>query len=66
VEKLSGGFAGRCDGSSFQILAGINGKLDVNGESLGVGEFLLLPAALGDYKVAGRGDLLRVSVPQSR
>jgi mannose-6-phosphate isomerase len=63
VEKRSGGFAGHCDGSSFHILAGIAGRLDVNGESLGVGECVLLPAALGEYTVAGEGALLRAFVP---
>jgi mannose-6-phosphate isomerase len=63
VEKLTGGFTGQCDGSSFHILAGIAGKLDVNGESLGVGEFVLLPAPLGEYSVTGNGDALRATIP---
>ncbi len=62
VEKLAGGFSGHCDGSSFHILAGIAGRLDVNGESLGVGEFILLPAALGEYTVTGDGAALRATV----
>lgn len=41
VEKLTvnGTLAGKCDGTSFHILTGIAGKLAVNSESLGVGEF---------------------------
>ena len=63
VEKLAGNFSGKCDGSSFHVLAGIAGALAVNGEPLRVGEFALLPAALGDYGVTGDGAVLRVSVP---
>jgi mannose-6-phosphate isomerase len=62
VEKLSGAFTGHCDGTSFHILAGIAGQLDVDGESVGVGEFVLLPAALGDYRVSGDGAVLRATV----
>jgi mannose-6-phosphate isomerase len=43
--------AGACDGSTFHILACVAGELDVNGERLRPGEFSLLPAALGDYKL---------------
>jgi mannose-6-phosphate isomerase len=62
VEKLpvDGNLTAQCDGTSFQILAGIAGRLTVNGESLGVGEFALLPAALGECSLAGNGSLLRV------
>jgi mannose-6-phosphate isomerase len=62
VEKLTGAFTGNCDGTSFHILAGIAGQLGVDGESVGVGEFVLLPAALGDYRVSGDGAVLRATV----
>jgi len=64
VEKLTvnGPLAGKCDGTSFHVLTGIAGKLTVDGTPLGVGEFLLLPAALGAYEIAGNGAVLRTTV----
>ncbi len=56
----------RCDGSSCQILTPLTGPLTITSsagtESLTVGEFALLPAALGDYAVSGAGDYLRCSI----
>jgi mannose-6-phosphate isomerase len=65
VEKqvVAGKLAGHCGGDTFEILAGIAGALTVQGERLQAGEFLLLPAALGSYEIAGSGALLRVTVP---
>ena len=72
VEKLeiSGAITGCCDGSSFQILGGITGEVVIQAgsflEQLQPGEFVLLPAALGDYQLVGAGfpaKILRVFVP---
>lgn len=56
VEKLDvrNAWSDRCDGSSFHVLACVSGRLGIvtpagTEEQLGVGEFLLLPAALGVY-----------------
>jgi len=74
VEKLdvSGPMAGRCDGSSFQILGGITGEVVIQAgsfaEQLRPGEFILLPAALGDYQLVGAvspAKVLRVLLPCS-
>ena len=71
VEKLeiSGAVAGRCDGTSFQILGGITGEVVITAgnfrEKLRPGEFVLLPAELGDYQLVGTvspAKVLRVSV----
>ena len=63
--------AGRCDGTSFQIFGGITGELTIQAgnftEQLRPGEFVLLPAALGDYRLAAGNapaKLLRVFVPK--
>jgi mannose-6-phosphate isomerase len=68
VEKriVSAPVTGCCDGTTFQILAGVDGALNVNGETLQAGEFVLLPATLGDYQVSGRGAFLQVTVPPGR
>ncbi len=65
VEKLhvTGKTNGRCDGSSFHVLAGIVGRLNINGEPLAVGDFVLVPATFGDYTLTGDAELLQVSVP---
>lgn len=65
VEKLevAGNLTGRCDGSTFHVLASIAGNVSVNGEPLSAGQFVLLPAALGAYTLTGRGALLRAYVP---
>jgi len=74
VEKLevSGPIAGRCDGSSFQILGGITGEVVIQvgsfSEQLRPGEFILLPAGLGDYQLMGAvspAKVLRVLLPSS-
>ena len=72
VEQLdvSGAIPGRCDGTSFQILGGIAGEIVIQAgsfsEQLRPGEFVLLPAALGDYQlvaVAASASVLRVFLP---
>ena len=65
VEKIEvkDSFAGNCDGSSFQVLACITGHIAVGTEQLKPGDFVLLPATLGDYKLTGNGAVLRVSKP---
>ena len=60
---VAGKLTGRCDGKSFQILGGVTGNLHVNDVPLAPGEFILLPAALGDYTLTGKARLLRVFVP---
>lgn len=58
----------RCDGTSFHILAGVSGQAKVIAgsftESLGTGEFLLLPATLGAYRIepAPKANLLKVFI----
>jgi len=47
--RLDAPRADRCDGASFHIIGCVQGAIEVAGESLRMGEFLLLPAALGDY-----------------
>ncbi|MEI8313878.1 MAG: type I phosphomannose isomerase catalytic subunit [Verrucomicrobiota bacterium] len=65
VEQLdvTGELTGRCDSKSFQILGGVTGNLRVNDVALAPGEFVLLPATLGDYNLTGNARLLRVSLP---
>ena len=69
---VDGKTSGRCDGSSFQILGGITGEITIQAghftEPLRPGEFVLLPAALGDYQLVAVGapaKVLRVSVPKA-
>jgi mannose-6-phosphate isomerase len=38
-----------CDGTSFQIIGCADGAVEIAGEKLSVGDFVLLPAALGEY-----------------
>ncbi len=60
-----------CDGSTFHILAGVKGTVGVllpdgKDDQLGVGEFMLLPAALGHYTLTPLEEntqALRVLVP---
>ena len=68
VEKVevAGEVTGRCDGSSFHVIACIAGKVSVGAEPMKPGDFVLLPATLGDYKLTGNGAVLRAFVPQSR
>jgi mannose-6-phosphate isomerase len=65
VERVAAG-AFRCDGTSFQILTPLTGPAAITSaagtESLTVGEFALLPAALGDYVVRGADAYLRCSI----
>ena len=65
VEKLevAGEVAGNCNGSSFHVLACIAGNITVGSEQLKAGDFVLLPAALGNYTLTGTGAVLRASVP---
>jgi len=72
VEQLdiAGKATGRCDGTSFQILGGVTGEIAIKTssftEQLHPGEFVLLPATLGDYQLTAGGapaKLLRVFVP---
>jgi mannose-6-phosphate isomerase len=71
VEKLdvAGKVSGKCDGASFQILGGVSGKITIKAgsftEQLQPGEFVLLPASLGDYQLTAvsPAKILRVSVP---
>jgi len=64
VEKLTmtGNQTFRCDQRSFQILGCVAGAVTVHDEPLRAGEFILLPATLGQYQVAGNGTLLRTTV----
>lgn len=58
----------RCDGKSFHILAGVSGRArivtDNANEAMGAGDFVLLPAALGEYRVVPelRAEFLKVFV----
>ena len=68
--KVAGNVTGQCAGASFQILGGVTGELAIKAgsftEQLLPGEFVLLPAALGDYQltaVVSPAKVLRVSVP---
>ena len=72
VEKLdvSGSIGGSCDGTSFQIFGGITGEIVIQAgsytELLRAGEFVLLPAALGEYQLVGPvapAKVLRVFLP---
>ena len=72
VEQLdiAGKATGRCDDTSFQILGGVTGEIAIKTssftEQLHPGEFVLLPATLGDYQLTAGGapaKLLRVFVP---
>jgi mannose-6-phosphate isomerase len=66
VEKLevAGSVTGNCDGTTFHILGCIAGEVMLSEETLRVGEFLLLPAALGAYNLTGNGTLLRTTTPK--
>lgn len=66
VEMMAGtGFNGTCDGRTLEIWGLIGGRGDVNGVPLSAVQFVLLPAALGDYRVSAAEDatLLRSYVP---
>ncbi|MCG3148546.1 MAG: Mannose-6-phosphate isomerase ManA [Verrucomicrobiae bacterium] len=62
VEKLNAPATGTCDGTSFHILAGLTGTVTVNDEKLNPGDFVLLPAALGNYTLTGNGTVLRATL----
>jgi mannose-6-phosphate isomerase len=64
--RLDAPLAGCCDGSTFHIIGCVAGEIEIVGEHLRVGDFALLPAALGDYVLipcCGSTRLLRVSAP---
>ena len=65
VEKLAitGSVAGHCDGTTFHILGCVAGEVNVGEEQLHPGEFILIPATLGNYTLAGNGTVLRATVP---
>lgn len=75
VQKLDvrNAWSHRCDGSSFHVLACVAGELglltpDGREERLALGEFALLPAALGAYTLAPMAEnsaALRAFVPAS-
>ncbi|MCX7915269.1 MAG: mannose-6-phosphate isomerase, partial [Verrucomicrobiae bacterium] len=59
---------GLCDGSSFHILIPLNGTLHIETagnptETASTAEFVLLPAALGRYRLLPGGTLLKVTAP---
>lgn len=64
VEKLTihGTHAGHCDGTTFHILAGLSGTVTIGNETLKPGDFALLPATLGDYRLTGEGSVLRATL----
>jgi mannose-6-phosphate isomerase len=64
VEKLdvAGAQTGHCDGTTFHILACLTGAVTVADEHLTPGDFALLPAVLGEYRLTGQGSLLRATV----
>jgi mannose-6-phosphate isomerase len=45
----------RCDGTSFHVLAGVSGRAKIitgnSSKTVGAGDFLLLPANLGTYRI---------------
>jgi mannose-6-phosphate isomerase len=58
--------AGRCDGTTPHILCCVVGEVEVEGERLRVGEFALLPAALGKYTLEPRTKdtkILKTTIP---
>ncbi len=66
VEMDAGGvYRGACDGSTLEIWGLIDGSASVAGEPLETVRFVLLPAALGPFKVSSPGGatLLRTYVP---
>jgi mannose-6-phosphate isomerase len=65
VELTSGSaFAGKCDGTSLEILGGASEPVRINGIELEPFRFALLPAAMGDFEVTADNDvaLLRTYV----
>ena len=70
--ELRNAWLDRCDGTSFHILACVNGELgiltaDGKEERLAVGEFILLPAALGHYTLTPlteRAEVLKTFLPK--
>lgn len=65
VELADGAsFSGHCDGSTLEIWGVVNGDASVAGVIINTIQFVLLPAALGDYSIeAGRAcTLLRTYV----
>lgn len=69
--RLESPHTGACTGESFHILIPVDGTLRVETpgnpiESAGVAEFVLLPAALGSYRLLPGCTLLKVTAPPSR
>lgn len=67
VEMAAGAaFTGRCDGRSLEIWGTLTGTVALNEEALPAVQFLLLPAALGDFTVTAvaSATLLRTYVAQ--
>jgi len=66
--KIAGAQEERTDTSSLEILTVVAGELTLSAgaqtEALVRGESLVLPAALGSYRLAGEGALLRCYVPR--
>lgn len=62
VEKLRGPATGCCDGTSFHILTCLSGTVTLGEETIKPGDFVLLPAALGNYSLTGKGELLRTTL----
>ncbi len=59
----------RCDGTSFHILGCVAGEIEITGEKLRVGDFALLPAALGDYTarpLTPTAAFLKTTMPSQR
>jgi len=47
--KLDAPRTDRCDGTTFHIIGCVGGGIEIAGEHLRIGDFALLPAALGEY-----------------
>jgi mannose-6-phosphate isomerase len=71
--ELRNAWLDRCDGASFHIIACLKGALgiltpDGKTERLAVGEFALLPAALGPYSLAPQAEVthaMKVFIPKA-
>lgn len=65
--EVNGSFADTCDGSKFYIFICLEGKGTIEAGNMAVefkaGETVFVPAALGDYKVAGQFKVLKTYIP---